>query len=155
MFVSCDVNGNTNRQRGAGKVVRCEDTDGDGKADRFTNFVEGIDSPRGSCYVGDTLYLMQATSLVAYRDLNDDGIAEKKTVLVRQLGQGLDGGGCHQRFGATSVSYPDLGSLLYIKGARPDGSAVAEQRWNAADELNATVLPAWDGAAYSPPPRSA
>jgi hypothetical protein len=62
-FVSCDPNGLTNDKRGAGRVVRCEDTDGDGRTDRFSTFVAGIDSPRGSCYVDDTLYLMQSPTL--------------------------------------------------------------------------------------------
>ncbi len=89
VFVSCDVNGTTNTKRGAGKVVRCEDTDGDGRADKFSNFVVGIDSPRGSCYVDDTLYLIQPPNLVAYQDRDGDGVADKKTVLVTNLGQDL------------------------------------------------------------------
>ena len=87
VFVSCDPNGTTNTRGRVGKVVRCEDTDGDGVADRFSNFVEGIDSPRGSCYVDDTLYLMQPPSLVAYQDPDGDGVAEKVTVLVSNLGR--------------------------------------------------------------------
>jgi hypothetical protein len=31
-----------------GKVVACRDTDGDGKADKFVDFVQSVDSPRGS-----------------------------------------------------------------------------------------------------------
>jgi glucose/arabinose dehydrogenase len=88
-FVSCDPNGLTNDKRGAGRVVRCEDTDGDGRADRFSTFVAGIDSPRGSCYVDDTLYLMQSPSLVAYQDTDGDGVADKHTTLVTNLGPSL------------------------------------------------------------------
>ena len=89
VFVSCDINGVTNTHQGAGKVIRCEDTDGDGRADRFSTFVKDIDSPRGGCFVDDTLYLMQSPFLVAYEDQDGDGVADKKTVLVTQLGQGL------------------------------------------------------------------
>ncbi|MEM7558054.1 MAG: hypothetical protein AAF394_02935 [Planctomycetota bacterium] len=92
-FVSCDINGVTNRKRRVGRVVRCEDTDDDGKADKFTNFVEGIDSPRGSCFVGNTLYLMQLPLLVAWQDRDGDGIAESSETLVEGLGQGLRAGG--------------------------------------------------------------
>ena len=67
VFVSCDINGATNTKRNVGKVVRCEDTDGDGRADKFSNFVEGIDSPRGSCYVDDTLYQVPLEKL-SYAD---------------------------------------------------------------------------------------
>lgn len=91
-FVSCDVNGATNEKRRAGTVVRCEDTNGDGIADRFSTFVDGIDAPRGSCYVDGTLYLMQSPRLVAYRDPNGDGVAEERTTLVTGVGPSLDAG---------------------------------------------------------------
>ena len=90
VFVSCDPNGITGAKRQVGRVVRCEDTNDDGVADTFSNFVEGIDSPRGSCYVDDTLYLVQPPYLVAYRDPDGDGVAEMKSVLVTNLGQPLD-----------------------------------------------------------------
>ena len=89
-FVSCDPNGISGQKSGLGRVVRCEDTDDDGAADKFSLFVEGIDSPRGSCYVDDTLYLVQPPFLVSYEDPDEDGVAEKKTVLVTNLGQPLD-----------------------------------------------------------------
>ena len=92
-FVSCDTNGVTNRKRKVGRVVRCEDTDGDGKADKFTDFVSGVDSPRGSCFVGNSLYLMQPPLLVAWQDRDGDGVAESSEKLVEGLGQGLRTGG--------------------------------------------------------------
>ena len=89
VFVSCDPNATTNIGRRVGKVVRCEDTDGDGVADAFSVYIDEIDSPRGSCYVGDTLYLVQPPFLVAYQDLDDDGVAEVQNVLVKDLGSPL------------------------------------------------------------------
>ena len=53
------------------------------------------------------------------------------------------GGGCHQRFGATSVTYDGLGSLLFIRGRKPDDTFVEETRWS---ELPAVPAPRWDGA---------
>ena len=88
-YISCDPNGSTGQRRNAGYVVRCEDTNGDGSADRFTRFVENIDSPRGSCWLGDTLYLMQSPFLIAWRDQDGDGVAEERTVLVSGLGPDL------------------------------------------------------------------
>ncbi|MGI9292103.1 MAG: hydroxymethylbilane synthase [Gammaproteobacteria bacterium] len=58
------------------------------------------------------------------------------------------GGGCHQRFGATRVRYPDLGSLLYIKGQKPDGSDVDELRWQSGRQAPAAVVNAWDGTEW-------
>lgn len=127
VFVSCDPNGVTPAQRKAGKVVRCEDTDGDGQADKFSNFVAGIDAPRGSCYVDDTLYLMQSPLLVAYQDLDRDGVAEKQTTLVTNLGPSIESGGVVH--GANGVSmgidgwlYLALGDQGCYEATGADGS---------------------------------
>lgn len=45
------------------------------------------------------------------------------------------GGGCHQRFGATSVDAAELEDLFYIRGAKPSGEFVEELRWNFPQEL--------------------
>jgi hydroxymethylbilane synthase len=59
------------------------------------------------------------------------------------------GGGCHQRFGATQVDVPGLGSLLYV---REDGEAL-DLRWTPATPpptLAAARAP-WDGSAEPAP----
>ncbi len=127
VFVSCDMNGTTNTKRRAGKVVRCEDTDGDGQADKFSSFVESIDSPRGSCYVDDTLYLMQPPRLVAYQDLDGDGVAEKRTTLITNLGQGLESGGVVHgpngiRMGIDGWLYLAIGDQGCYEATGTDGS---------------------------------
>jgi hydroxymethylbilane synthase len=59
------------------------------------------------------------------------------------------GGGCHQRFGATALRLPDLGQLLYIRGAKSDGQWVDELRWNSPQTLkNGKTLQAWDGSEW-------
>ena len=126
-YVSCDPNGTTNQKSKAGKVVRCEDTNGDGVADLFTNFVEGIDSPRGSCYVGDTLYLMLAPYLAAYQDKDGDGVADKVTLLVTNLGQPLgDDGVFHGpngvRMGIDGWLYLAVGDQGVYRAKGMDGS---------------------------------
>jgi hydroxymethylbilane synthase len=57
---------------------------------------------------------------------------------------GARGGGCHQRFGATQIEVPDLGTLLYV---REDGEE-GQQRWTPLGALAAPVGPvrAWDGS---------
>ncbi|HAD60239.1 MAG TPA: hypothetical protein DCG12_13425 [Planctomycetaceae bacterium] len=92
VFVSCDENGAHGTRRNIGKVIRCEDTDRDGVADQITAYIDHIDSPRGSCFVSGTLYLMQSPFLMAYQDADKDGVAEIKTPLVTQLGNGLRSG---------------------------------------------------------------
>jgi len=57
---------------------------------------------------------------------------------------GARGGGCHQRFGATQIELPDLGTLLYV---REDGEE-GQLRWTPPVTLSAPAGPvrAWDGS---------
>jgi hydroxymethylbilane synthase len=55
------------------------------------------------------------------------------------------GGGCHQRFGASAVVHPELGSVLYIKGRKPTGEAAHEIRWQGPKLDRARF---WDGTRY-------
>jgi len=54
------------------------------------------------------------------------------------------GGGCHQRFGATQIEVPELGSLLYLR----DAGQEPQLRWTPAQPLPATsgAIRAWDGS---------
>src|SRR6187397_2116241 len=47
LFVGVDENGSIDAKPNRGRVIRCIDTDGDGRADRFTVFAPNVDSPRG------------------------------------------------------------------------------------------------------------
>ena len=58
VYVSFDYNGSLGKEKNMGKIVSCRDTNGDGKADSFKDFVPNVDSPRGGHFVGDTLYLI-------------------------------------------------------------------------------------------------
>lgn len=60
------------------------------------------------------------------------------------------GGGCHQRFGATCLTNRRLGPLLYVRGLRPDGTAVGETRWLQRPPLERprSAIRAWDGTLH-------
>ncbi|MEM7391828.1 MAG: HEAT repeat domain-containing protein, partial [Verrucomicrobiota bacterium] len=126
VYVSCDPNATTRTKAKVGKVVRCEDTDDDGVADRFTDFVSGIDSPRGSCFVDDVLYLMQPPFLVAYQDVDGDGVAEKNTVLVTHLGRpgAVKHGANGVRMGIDGWLYLAIGDQGCYEASGTDGSKV-------------------------------
>ena len=126
-YVSCDTNATTNEKPQVGRVVRCEDTNSDGVADKFSNFVEGIDSPRGSCYVDDTLYLMQPPLLVAYKDKDGDGRAEEESVLVTNLGHQLHKRSAHHSangicMGIDGWLYLAIGDQGCFEATGTDGS---------------------------------
>ncbi|MFO0984583.1 MAG: HEAT repeat domain-containing protein [Planctomycetota bacterium] len=69
-----------------GRVKRCEDADGDGRADRFTVFAEGLNAPQGMTFADHTLFVVHAPLLTAYHDADGDGVAERVVNLVTGLG---------------------------------------------------------------------
>jgi putative heme-binding domain-containing protein len=90
VYVSSDQNGSLGHKPKMGRIIRCRDTDGDGKADEFIKFVPDVDSPRGGHFVGDTLYLIHPPFLSSFRDTNGDGEADEKKVLLTGLGGGIE-----------------------------------------------------------------
>jgi type 1 glutamine amidotransferase len=86
VFVGVDEMGSLGRKAGRGRVVRCVDTDGDGKADRFTDFAK-MDHPRGLAWDGatGTLYVLHPPFLTAYHDDNGDGVSDRSDVLVKGI----------------------------------------------------------------------
>ncbi|BCX48358.1 hypothetical protein HAHE_22660 [Haloferula helveola] len=90
VYVSSDQNGSLGKQKDMGRIIRCRDTDGDGKADDFVHFVPTIDSPRGGHIVGDTLYLIHPPYLSSFRDTDGDGVADEKKLLVTGFGGGIE-----------------------------------------------------------------
>ncbi len=71
VFVGIDENGSLDAKADRGRVVRCIDDDGDGKADRFNVFAT-MDSPRGLIYDAGTLYVLHPPKLTAFHDDNGD-----------------------------------------------------------------------------------
>src|SRR5690606_26757092 len=83
VYVSSDKNGSLGHEPGYGKIVRARDTDGDGQADDFLDFVPDVDSPRGGHFTGGTLYLIHPPYLSSFRDTTGDGVADEKKTLVK------------------------------------------------------------------------
>ena len=73
-----------------------------------------------------------------------DDAPTRRAIEAERALLGTRGGGCHQRFGATQIEVPDLGTLLYV---REDGQE-GQQRWTPTAFLAAPVGPvrAWDGS---------
>ncbi|MES2981227.1 MAG: c-type cytochrome [Verrucomicrobiota bacterium] len=90
VYVSVDRNGSLGHNPEFGKIVRATDTDGDGKADKFQDYVPKVTSPRGGHFVGDTFYLIHPPYLSSYRDTDGDGVADEHKVLVKGFGWGIE-----------------------------------------------------------------
>ena len=90
LYVSSDKNGSLGHAEKFGKIVRARDTDNDGKADNFVDFVPDVNSPRGGHFTGGTFYLIHPPYLSSYRDTNGDGVADEHKQLVKGFGWGIE-----------------------------------------------------------------
>jgi len=69
-------------QEAEDSIVMLEDTDGDGVADRASNFAEGLLTPTGVAAGNGGIYVGQSTELLHLKDTDGDGRADvRKTVL--------------------------------------------------------------------------
>jgi putative heme-binding domain-containing protein len=62
--------------RGADRITICEDTDGDGRADRFKDFVSGLNLCTGVAFGHGGVYVMQVPYLLFYPDRNRDDVPD-------------------------------------------------------------------------------
>ena len=67
-------------------VLVCEDTDGDGRADRFHKFVEGLFMPSGIELGDGGLYVAQGTELLHFKDTDGDGRADARRIVLGGFG---------------------------------------------------------------------
>lgn len=67
-------------------ILICEDTDGDGRADQFERFAEGLFIPMGLEFGNGGLYVTEATELVHLKDTDGDGKADQRTVILSGFG---------------------------------------------------------------------
>ena len=84
----------------AGRIARLEDTDGDGKMDRRTEFADGLTFPNGLMPWRGGLIVTCAPDIFYLRDTDGDGRADERLILFT----GFDTGGSTQ----LRVSHPTL-----------------------------------------------
>ncbi len=130
LFVGEDeYNTQPKREPGLARVKLCIDTNGDGKADKFTVFADKLNAPQGITYVGDTLYVMHAPLLTAFRDSNGDGVADSRVDLVTGLGPAPEGLVHHipsgLRMGIDGWLYISIGDKGIVKATGRDGRMVS------------------------------
>ncbi|MBK1438712.1 ThuA domain-containing protein [Parapedobacter sp. ISTM3] len=68
--------------QGDDRITICEDTDGDGKADKFTVFAEGLNIPTAFTFVNGGIVVAQAPHFLFLKDTDGDGKADVREVLI-------------------------------------------------------------------------
>jgi mono/diheme cytochrome c family protein/glucose/arabinose dehydrogenase len=69
-----------------GTVAVLEDTDGDGRADKRTTFLDGLVMARALALVGDGVLVAEPPKLWFARDTNGDSVADEKTEIFSDYG---------------------------------------------------------------------
>ncbi len=92
VFVSEDeYNTQADRHEGICRVKMLHDSNGNGHADRVTVFADHLNAPQGMTFVGDTLFVVHAPYVTAFRDTNGDGVADERIELITGLGPKPEG----------------------------------------------------------------
>jgi len=73
---------------GTDYILICEDTDKDGKADKFTRFAEGLSIPTGMVFANGGLIVSQAPHMLFLKDNDGDDKADERKILFSGFGTG-------------------------------------------------------------------
>jgi mono/diheme cytochrome c family protein/glucose/arabinose dehydrogenase len=116
------------------RISRLEDTDGDGRMDKHTVFVDGLLLPRMILPLQDSVVVRETNTLdlYEYRDTNGDGVADEKTLVY--AGGNRGGNLEHQPSGLDW----NIDNLLYV--------TYTDRRYRYRDgKITALPLPAGEG----------
>ncbi len=72
----------TDKGKGGDRITICEDTDNDGKADKFTVFAEGLNLPTSLVFADGGVIVAQAPHFLFLKDTNGDDKADVRKVLI-------------------------------------------------------------------------
>ncbi len=103
---------NTKRRDGQGRdrITICEDTDADGRADKFTVFAEGLNIPTSLLPFNGGVIILQAPDTLFLKDTDGDGRADVKKVLFTGWGIGdTHAGPSNLRYGLDHWIYGIVG----------------------------------------------
>lgn len=71
---------------GSDYILICEDTDKDGKADKFTRFADGLSIPTGLVFANGGVIVAQAPHMLFLKDTDGDDKADVKKILFSGFG---------------------------------------------------------------------
>ena len=136
VYMGTDLNLAQGAVKGRGRIIRLVDSNGDGRADRYSVFAK-VDSPRGIAVAGSTVYVLAVPELIAFRDTNGDGVADRADTLVRDLGFGLDVRSSDHStnniaLGIDGWIYVAVGDYGYLNAKGKDGRTITRRGGSVA-----------------------
>ena len=132
VYVAVDEQGSLGRTPGGGRVVRCIDDDGDGKADRVNVFAK-MEHPRGVIAQDGKVWVLHPPFLSVFRDEDGDGTSDRQDVLVSGLTTSLidERGGDHTtngiRMGLDGWIYIAVGDYGFHGAKGKDGTTLSQR----------------------------
>ena len=95
---------------GNDRITICEDTDGDGKADKFTVFADKLSIPTSICFANGGLVVAQAPHMLFFKDTDGDDKADERKILSTGWGTGdTHAGPSNLRYGLDGWVYGTVG----------------------------------------------
>ena len=132
LFVGVDEQGSLGKEKGRGKILRCLDTDNDGKADKFNTFAT-VDHPRGLFYDNGSLWVLHPPFLSVFHDDNLDGVSDRHEVLITgistdQVGKrGADHTTNNIHMGIDGWIYIAVGDFGFSEAKGTDGTTLSRR----------------------------
>ncbi len=132
VYVAVDEQGSLGRTPGGGRVVRCIDADGDGRADRVNVFAK-MEHPRGVIALDGKVWVLHPPMLSVFRDEDGDGTSDRQDVLVSGLTTSLidERGGDHTtngiRMGIDGWIYIAVGDYGFHGARGKDGTTLSQR----------------------------
>jgi glucose/arabinose dehydrogenase len=109
-------------ERGAGRILRLPDQDGDGLADAQQVVAQGLNTPSSLAFYRDgSLYVAETTRVLRLSDLGSQGVYQKQELVI----DGLPSGGHSTR---TVLFSPDYSTLFVSIGSSCNVCDESDQR---------------------------
>jgi putative membrane-bound dehydrogenase-like protein len=132
VYVAVDEQGSLGRTPGGGRVIRCIDADGDGKADRVNVFAK-MEHPRGVIALDGKVWVLHPPILSVYHDADGDGTSDQEDILVSGLTTSMidERGGDHTtngiRMGIDGWIYIAVGDYGFHGAKGKDGTTLSQR----------------------------
>jgi putative membrane-bound dehydrogenase-like protein len=112
------------RNSGRDRIRICEDTDGDGRADRFTVFADGLSIPTSIAFARGGVLVHNGTETLFLKDTDGDDRADERSVLLSRWSmRDTHGGPSNMQYGLDNWIW---GMQGYNKSAIRAGETTAE-----------------------------